>query len=83
VLAGPERAHQDEPAHVRLLGRGTIVIRVVDGADRPAENAFVRIRADNTVTVIVKHREMCQGTYTGLPTLVAEELDADWYQIRA
>src|SRR5207249_3930822 len=45
-------------------------------------NAFVRIGADNTVTVIVKHIEMGQGTYTGLPTLVAEELDADWSQIR-
>jgi isoquinoline 1-oxidoreductase beta subunit len=43
----------------------------------------VRIDSDNTVTVIVKHLEMGQGTYTGLPTLVAEELDADWAQIRA
>src|SRR5438552_9779894 len=47
-----------------------------------APNAFVRIGADNTVTVIVKHVEMGQGTYTGLPTLVADELDADWSQIR-
>ncbi len=46
-------------------------------------NAFIRIAPDNTVTVIVKHLEMGQGTYTGLPTLVAEELDADWSQIRA
>jgi len=45
-------------------------------------NAFVRIGPDNTVTVIVKHLEMGQGTHTGLPTLVAEELDADWSQIR-
>jgi isoquinoline 1-oxidoreductase beta subunit len=45
-------------------------------------NAFIRIGADNTVTVIVKHLEMGQGTYTGLPTLVADELDADWSQIR-
>src|SRR5229473_6293639 len=47
-----------------------------------APNAFVRIGADNTVTVIVKHLEMGQGTHTGLPTLVADELDADWGQIR-
>src|SRR5204862_142910 len=46
-------------------------------------NAFVRIGSDNSVTVIVKHLEMGQGTFTGLPTLVAEELDADWRQIRA
>lgn len=46
-------------------------------------NAFVRIAEDNTVTVMCKHTEMGQGTYTGLPTIVAEELDADWSQIRA
>jgi len=45
-------------------------------------NAFVRIGKDNTVTVIIKHLEMGQGTYTGLATLVAEELDASWAQIR-
>jgi CO/xanthine dehydrogenase Mo-binding subunit len=40
-------------------------------------NAFVRIDAENRVTVIVKHIEFGQGTFTGLPTLVAEELDAN------
>lgn len=45
-------------------------------------NAFVRIGEDNTVTVIAKHLEMGQGTYTGLATLVAEELDATWPQIK-
>src|SRR4051812_19860264 len=44
--------------------------------------AFIRIAPDNTVTVIAKHVEMGQGTYTGLPTLVAEELDASWAQMR-
>ncbi len=45
-------------------------------------NAFLRIGADNSVTVISKHLEMGQGTYTGLATIVAEELDADWKQVR-
>jgi len=45
-------------------------------------NAFVKIGSDNTVTVIAKHLEMGQGVYTGLPTIVAEELDADWSQVR-
>jgi isoquinoline 1-oxidoreductase beta subunit len=45
-------------------------------------NAFLRIAPNNTVTVIVKHLEMGQGVYTGLPTLVAEELDADWNQVK-
>ncbi|MEO8671261.1 MAG: molybdopterin cofactor-binding domain-containing protein, partial [Tahibacter sp.] len=44
-------------------------------------NAFVRIGADSIVTVISKHIEMGQGPYTGLATLVAEELDADWSKI--
>ena len=44
--------------------------------------AFVRIGADNTVTVIAKHLEMGQGTYTGLATVLAEELDADWSTVR-
>ncbi|MCP4409629.1 MAG: xanthine dehydrogenase family protein molybdopterin-binding subunit [Gammaproteobacteria bacterium] len=44
-------------------------------------NAFVRIGADDRVTVTIKHLEMGQGTYTGLATLVAEELDAAWSQI--
>ncbi|MDP3295221.1 MAG: xanthine dehydrogenase family protein molybdopterin-binding subunit [Nevskia sp.] len=44
-------------------------------------NAFIRIGADNSVTVIAKHLEMGQGAFTGLATLAAEELDADWSQV--
>lgn len=47
-----------------------------------APNAFVRIAPDNTVTVISKHIEFGQGTYTGLATILAEELDASWDQVR-
>ena len=45
-------------------------------------NAFVRIGRDNTVTVVAKHLEMGQGVYTGLATIVADELDAAWSQVR-
>ncbi len=45
-------------------------------------NAFVRISPDSTVTVVAKHFEMGQGTTTGLPTILAEELDADWAQVK-
>ncbi|MGH8564371.1 MAG: molybdopterin cofactor-binding domain-containing protein [Gammaproteobacteria bacterium] len=47
-----------------------------------APNAFVRIATDGRVTVIAKHVEMGQGSYTGLATLVAEELDADWSKVK-
>jgi isoquinoline 1-oxidoreductase beta subunit len=46
-------------------------------------NAFLHIGTDSTVTVVVKHLEMGQGANTGLATLVAEELDAAWSQMRA
>src|ERR1700693_3059057 len=45
-------------------------------------NAFVRIGADNRITVIAKHVEMGQGSYTGIATVLADELDADWSQVR-
>lgn len=45
-------------------------------------NAFVRVAPDGGVTVIVKHLEMGQGVNTGLPTVVAEELDVPWDLIR-
>jgi isoquinoline 1-oxidoreductase beta subunit len=47
------------------------------------ESNFVRIGADNLVHVICKHHEMGQGTTTGIVTLLAEELDADWSLVRA
>ena len=51
-------------------------------APRYDPNVFLQIRSDNTVTVISKHSELGQGVTTGLATLVAEELDADWSQMR-
>lgn len=47
-----------------------------------APNAFLRIAADDTITIISKHLEMGQGIYTGVATMIAEELDADWERIR-
>src|SRR5918995_963220 len=46
-------------------------------------NAFVKIGTDDTVTILSKHIEFGQGPFTGLATLIAEELDADWSQVRA
>ena len=48
-----------------------------------APNTFLVIKPDNTVTVLCKHIEFGQGPFTGMATLVAEELDADWAQMRA
>jgi isoquinoline 1-oxidoreductase beta subunit len=78
-----------------LKGAGALVIAIclpvpalkaqgkAGGLPPISPNAFIRIGADDLVTVIVKHIEFGQGPNTGLSTLVAEELDADWSQIRA
>ena len=55
---------------------------VAVGSSTFEPNAFLRIGADNSITVISKHLEMGQGTYTGLATLVAEELDANWANVK-
>ena len=54
------------------------------GAERPAfaPNAFVRVAPDNIVTIISKHCDAGQGIHTGLATILAEELDAEWAQVR-
>ena len=63
------------------LPRGAEARMAVSGAPL-VPNAFVRIGPDDTVTVLSKHIEFGQGTYTGLATILAEELDADWSTVR-
>ena len=59
------------------------LIKSASAAKAPfVPNAFVRIGADDAVTIIVNKSEMGQGVYTSLPMLVAEELEADWTRIR-
>lgn len=53
---------------------------IAEGTHDP--NVFLKISPDSTVTIISKHFEMGQGVTTGLATLVAEELNADWSTVR-
>lgn len=78
-----------------IAGGALVVAFVVPGARRLAmaqeaaaggatlvPNAFLRIGADDSVTVLLAHSEMGQGIWTTLPMLIAEELDADWSKIK-
>jgi isoquinoline 1-oxidoreductase subunit beta len=64
-------------------GKSGLTVLGIEGTPGDYATPFVRIDPDNTVTVICKHVEAGQGVWTGLPAVVAEELDASWDQMRA
>src|SRR5438034_11390107 len=45
-------------------------------------NVWVKIGADDTVTIMLSQLEMGQGVMTSMPMLLAEELDVYWTQIK-
>jgi len=48
-----------------------------------AIDGWITIGTDNSITIAAPAAEMGQGVFTALPMLVAEELDADWYRVKA
>lgn len=62
--------------------------KVVNAAELPADastlapNSFIRIDDQGVVTVVSSYLEMGQGTFTGLATLAAEELDVEMSAVR-
>jgi isoquinoline 1-oxidoreductase beta subunit len=44
-------------------------------------NAFIAVSPDGTVTIVAHRSEMGQGTRTGLPMVVADEMEADWDRV--
>ena len=45
-------------------------------------HAFLEIAADDTITVWVGQTNLGQGTHTGIPMIIAEELDAAWEKVQ-
>ena len=94
MIASPSR--REFLANLRTLGGLVLVASVSDlvkaeekyGADGMPHGwsdnplIFVAIGGDGTVTIVVHRSEMGQGVRTGLPLIVADELEADWSRVR-
>jgi len=73
-----------------LLGGGLVLALGLPGCAKPPApaaadatlNAWLRIGADDSITVICDRSEMGQGVYTALPMLLAEELEVPLQAIR-
>jgi len=69
------------PAHAieAFAGTGT-----ASGADGAAwhPSVYLGIETDGTVIVVAHRSEMGTGIRTGLPMIVADELDADWARVK-
>jgi isoquinoline 1-oxidoreductase subunit beta len=96
LLPSPKPLDVDRRGFLKLsvgAGAGLVIGAQIPGAWPKASaaeasgplvfNPFVQITPDNKVIVLSKHLDKGQGTASGLATLVAEELDADWAQMAA
>jgi isoquinoline 1-oxidoreductase beta subunit len=66
------------PPGQRLVGAAPLPVH---GTQVPL-NGWVKVSSDNSVTVMMSKAEMGQGIHTGAAMLLAEEMDADWAQVK-
>jgi isoquinoline 1-oxidoreductase beta subunit len=63
-----------------LPGRSRLAFAGI--SEGTALNAWLTIATDNSILIQMAKAEMGQNVYTTLPSLVAEELEADWSKVK-
>ena len=72
----------DRPGAARRSGRSPRTGRLTAEEMADPVHPYIRIQPDGTVVAYSSQIEMGQGIHTGLATIVAEELDADFDSVR-
>ena len=53
-----------------------------DAAEKGQLTTWITVTPDNSVTILIPHCEMGQGTPTALAMMAAEEMEVDWSLVR-
>jgi isoquinoline 1-oxidoreductase beta subunit len=78
-LAGELQLRFPSPSGIRLVSAAG------DAGEKSAlfsPDVWLEVTPENIVNIIIAKSEMGQGVYTSLPMIIADELDADWKQVR-
>ncbi len=66
----------------QVLPKTSLIGGAKAAADSIAPNLFVSIDKAGTVTITCSRIEMGQGVRTGIPMMLADELEADWSRVK-
>lgn len=55
---------------------------VAAGPGEALINSWIKIGSDNVITAIIPHVEMGQGALSTIAQMLADEMDADWQQVK-